>query len=946
MRLSYGIWWTVLVAVAAAPALVGCDLPTEGPSFETETNVNTPVVAEKTFSFLGGPDSQFEPLVDTTTSTFDSLFTVASGSKDISIVQEIDNFDVGSLEGALDEAGGDFSIDESITQELVKDSRIRRQAVDASYLRTNEPYESGDPAPSTPRQIVDNDNDDQVAVPFLASQIFEAPDFGAVDASGATVEAVVLTSETTLPSGAVNQIEFTLTNNGSNTLRGDGGSGPPRVRIQDTDGTIRTLASADFGGEIPPGGSETATLDVSGTRLDGTTRYQIVVSGTDAANTADLTTDVSTWRYQATVLSDAQNVTIEASQNAISTAGTGASRFEGIEIEEGQATLAIDNQFSFPLEISRIQLQNARPPDFGSVPDLGVDLQPPDFSPIPSGVDTSQTIDNLGGKGITDAIDVNVTASPASNTITVAADDELQVSTTATLLIRTLLFRPDGEVLTSDGTVQLGQGQQQVTFEPGDFVELSNALINVSNLTIDATKVADPHPQAAFDTLTLSYPDIRTPPYDPGDSLSVRFVRSPSGQFEKEELEVGPQTDPRDISVSFGGENIRIFPQGNREVRFSVRGKLESDSTSQSILNLEDELSAVTSASKDDYTVAGLRVSEADPFRLDVTDDVDADGTLDLADNQEVRTASLGGFGGITDRVGGLELASTRLDFSVRTRNVARTDARLVAAIQGRGGTGDILLAGKPGTNREATSLPSETAFIDRGRRIQLDSLLQFRLNLDGARVGEDARVSKAIDDRNSNVAPFINALPSEVRFAGQVELNADGGDLRLQRPVELDAGFTVDVPLRIKGAFVLRDTLDADFENLENLTDTTESVSISEASFEFGYRNGLPLGADPQFDVVNENGTTVRSFAGDSLRIAPAPKTNDGAAGQPVEGTVVVNLGDSVQELENLSRGTAIVIRLAFSQDQGGPAARLRADDTIRLDFRTDVRTSVEVGD
>ena len=91
--------------------LAGCDMPTGEPSINTEVEVNAPVAAQKTFSFLGGDKSEFEPLIDTTTSDFDSLFTVGDAQKDISIVQRVDNFDIGTLNGALSNASGDLSFE-------------------------------------------------------------------------------------------------------------------------------------------------------------------------------------------------------------------------------------------------------------------------------------------------------------------------------------------------------------------------------------------------------------------------------------------------------------------------------------------------------------------------------------------------------------------------------------------------------------------------------------------------------------------------------------------------------------------------------------------------------------------------------------------------------------------------------------------------------------------
>ncbi len=927
-------WCGTLVALLFL-VLGGCDAPTGSPSLNTETSINVPLVSEKTFSFLGEADSsEFEPLIDTTSSEFDSLFVVGENPKDISVVQEVDNFDIGSLDDALDEAGGDLAVNDNFSEDLVQNSDLSSQEIDANYSRENSEYQSSSTTTAA-SGIFDPDtgpgSDDEVVVPFPASNVLEAPDFGAFNASGATVESVTLTGD----AQSVNEITFTLTNNGGNELD-DGSGNPPEIQIEDSGGN--DLAASGFGQTIAPGSNASTTLDVSGLTLGNGTQYRLILESndTDLNNTVELESALSEWRYQATTLSDAGNAEIRASSDgSVSTVGSGSSQFEGIEVGSGSITLGVDNQFSFPIEISQIQLQNASEPSFGDISDLAINES---FGTIQGGSGATETRD-LSGKGISKEIDVSVTASPASSQITVTADGRVDVSNTGALDIQTMYFRPDGETVRTSGEVALNNNR--VTFQDGDYAQLGNAVIDVSSLTIE--------PDVTFDTLALSYPDLRRrnvdgqgQDYQVEDSLEVLFVENPSGTFEFDRSRLDG-TGGFQLSLN---ENLRLYPSTGNQVAFSVRGLLESDNTAQAIVSFDDQISANTSI--ENFDIQELDVSGADAFDVEVTSDVDGNGELDLADDEEVRTASFDGFEGIAGRIDGLELANTSLDFTIETENLASTDAQLYAAIQGKSDAESVLLAGESGTDRGVSSNPFGTAFVDGIDNIGPDSLIKLGVDLQNTGLGEQAQRTKAIDSDNSNVSTFINSLPTEIRFAGQAQMNTDGGDLRLRKPVNLDAGFTLDVPLQIRNSeeFEVRDTIDADFSDLEDLTDSEEDLNISKAELRFQYANGLPLGADVEMVAVDAEGDEIRTFSGDDLRLEPAPKNSEGAAEGRASGEFVFTLGETKADLRDLADGRDIYLTLNMTQEQGGPPASLRADDTMRLDMRLNVEASVNTGD
>jgi len=632
-------------------------------------------------------------------------------------------------------------------------------------------------------------------------------------------------------------------------------------------------------------------------------------------------------------LSNAQDVNIEI-QDGLSTRGGSASQFEGINAGGGSVALSIDNRLSFDLAVDPIQLRNADEPSFGNLKALGIDLS---FAnpPIEGGTVERDTVD-MSGRGISDTVDVLGAASPASSEITVSADDTLGIATEGLINIQTLYFHPSGERLNSRGTFSFDE--ERVTFEEGDFVEVSSITLDVSDLTFD--------PQVDVDTFSLIYPDLKLRDrdgdgrtYEPGldDAFRARFVENPSGKFEFDRRKL--QQSSSGFQISFEDANVRIFAPGNNELEYEIRGLLEEGLDSDAIVSVDDKLSGNTTITN--LTLEEIDVSEAEPFTVTVPTN-DGDNKLDIAEDDEVREASFEGFGSITNRVDGLQLANANLDFFIETKNMTSTSAQLYAAIQGQNDASSIFLAGK-GDDRGVSSLPFEKQFVEAGTPIEPDSLIRLGVDLNEAQLGELFQQQEPVTGDNSNVPAFINALPTQVRFLGQARLNADGGDLRVRKPLEVDAGFALEVPLQIKSEFVVRDTIDADFSSLEDATDPTSTLTASDITFEFGYENGLPLGANAELTIADSSGAPIKTFSGDKLRIEPAPKNAAGAAeGTTGPQTAELNLGGTLDEIRTLAAGREIRLRLAMTQAEGDQPAQLRADDTIRFSLKLNANASV----
>ena len=900
-------WIAVLVATLAFA--VACDMPTSGPSLETETGLNTPVVVDKTFSFLGGDQSQHKPLIDTTTSQFDSLFTVGASDPSISIEEEVSSFDIGSLDEALDEATQGVGVDTSLSETVIQGSSLARQDLNANFREEN-----GVPPPTPSDETTVPVG--ETTIPFPPG-LLSIPAFEGTNIDADTVESGTLTGETSYEGAPVNLITFTLFNDPSNsTTLTDGSGDPPAIKIRDEGGNV--VAQRSFGGTIGPNQSESVEVGIEGETLGENSELVLVVEGNDVQD--ELTIELSPLRYREVALGGVDQIIVRGSKTDLSVQGeTGGAQFAGIETRSGTLQLEVANNLSFPIEVDSLLLENnlqgSPLPD--SFPTLNVFR---DSGPIPAGGTETFEI-NLGDKGIASGIDAKLkgVSAHSGNTVTVSAEGAVEFSASGSLPIDAMYFWPNGEQIHADGNFEIQQ--DRVSFDqPGDFVELNAGTLALDNFVSE--------PTVAFESFRVSFADIRRAPYGPGDSLTIEFPVGAEGP---------PEVDDVDLT------DLRLSPTGN-VVDIHLQGLLEtippSNRTASTlrVVRFGDEVRTDVSVSNLDVRALEAGVN---PFSIDVTEDANNDGVLDLSDPAERTQASFSSFEGITESIDGLTVTGSEFKFRVETD--VGTDAQLFAALQGRNGNSRTFLAGK-GSKK---SVPSTSSMADDfyagSAPIANEHLIQF--GVDGALTDDPVTRSILLTEENSTVDNFISALPSSFRVIAWARLTGDDdGRIRLRRPLTFDAGLSVSVPVQVDGSFTVEDTIDADFSALEDVTDPKEDVTISTAELRLTYSNGIPLGADAQFVALDDSGDEVVSLpgGGETVRLEPAPKAEDGTASAAQTGTATLDL--STQELRDLAQGRQLRLRLAMDQvDDGGPAT-LRATDTIKLSLEAKVEASVKV--
>lgn len=930
MQLSDWFSWAQSgsVFVVALVLVVGCDLPTGGPSFKTETELSAPVVAEKTFSFLGGPRSPHEPLIDTTTATFESIFRVGTQPEPSLFVREtVRSFDVGALDRALEEATQGIGVETTVSEPVLRGTDLATQSVDLTERRSTGTLESPEFRVTGPIGPPNN-SEDTLRVSFPTDEI-PSPRSETFRLENATFGAARLTRETTHGGARVNHVVYILQNGDDASRRlTDGDGNAPRIRLETGDGT--QIAAKRFDRPVAPGTSERVTLRVAGARLDRDTEAVLTVVGGDPRDDS-LRTEATRFRYREVTFQNVDRPRFQPDVTTVAPFGKAEIRVAGGTVRDGTLRMEVRNDFSFPVTFETIRLTNAA----GSLDPLPSDFPRLDVSEstgtLQPGEQTELDVD-LAGRGISDAVDLALSGSAeiAGDQLTVSSNSGVELSAQGELSVDNLYFWPDGEQVRTGGAFDVETGRLQ--FEaPSDFVELEAGTLAFDNLVSE--------PEVAFDRLRVSLPGLRRPPYASEDSLVLRFVEDPRGRFEFSPI--GVDDPPRDIAVDVG--DLRLSPTGNR-VDYHLHGVLETVGTPTAdnvrLLRFEDAVSADVSVS--DLDVRALEAGVT-PFSVPVTPDANGDGRLDLSDDAEASVVSIEGFDTFAGSIDGLQLDGGRLTFTINTD--AGSDAQLYAALQGRQGKTSTFLAGR-GDRSVSADDPLGDDFYRGGRRIAAQNLIQF--GVQGASADRVVSQSVTLTDANSSVDDFISALPSSLRFVAQARLTGDSENrIRLRRPLTFDAGLDVEVPVRFEDSFTVRDTVDADLSSLADVTaPDSGDVTVSTATLSVDYTNRLPMGANLRMTVLDGSGASVLVLPGESesLQIGPAPKGEDGTARDANSGTVTLDLSES--EVRTLAQGTQIRLRLGIDQREDGPPATVRATDTIQLSLRARVKATVAVGE
>lgn len=889
--------------------LNGCDIPTEGPEFSFDTSVKAPLILDRTFVLLGPDDSGHAALIDTTQASFDTLFTVEPTTSRLLINQDLDELEIGDLDDLISEISLDpISVGVSIGSLESQAFETETFGDDVGLFISPELDLGAAPVnPTVPSYPIGN-----VLVP---------PTVDLINLSGVTVEFVRLSDNTS----NVNQFEFTLENNlASGTLTDGQGEAPLLILEQDDNGTTVEIAQVRFPNTIAPGQSAQATMSVSGETLTSNAEYRLEISTTegDGPMTGDptgvqLTTLVRPLEYADTGVTDVPAQSdIDASGDELSLAGE--TNFSGIIAAGGDITIHIENNLPFDVTLTEITVRNLADVGTTAAPSIMLDL-----NDLPAGTSTNipegQAVDlvfPLAGAVIASTIQVDVLASsPGKNSSAVIGDaDGLYTSVVGNVEVDELYFVPEAEVFTSNGLLEIDV--DDVSFESGqEFVELESGTLLIEEITNQMGM--------DMEMLQFSLPGFRVAPYGEADSLVIKFSGSSNNAETLEFSQLSGETTLSDIPIDLSG--VRIYPVDN-EATYNVFAVSESGETTS--LSVSDQIIA-------SLAPQSLQVSKVSaimrPTSIDLTEDTNGDGMLEVMSNLEAEVMDLGSLDALSDYdLDEFSFNGTQFTFNVDTNLGA--DIIFYAAMVGVKDDGShVYLSGQ---NEFAVTQDDTLAqsFVLDGAPIAPENLMKFVIP--GAPSASEVVTQVVeINGTNSNIDDFISSIPEEFRYVGKgLVQGMDGGLVELEKPFTIAANISAGIPLSFSGAFGIDETFDADLSSLEDFTKTDTEVSINEGSLMLEYTTGLPVGVNLQVDFLDDSGRVVATLpdsAGTAFELAAAEANEAGLATQPV--TDLLEVGVTKDQLRAMSNGTSARLSLNVNTNDGVPAT-LRATDTIQI--------------
>ena len=896
-----------VLCLVALVLLSRCDIPTESPDFSLTTSVKAPLILDKTFVLLGPDDTGLTPLIDSTDASFDTLFSVDPTNNRLMINQDLDDLDIGNLDDLISEVDLD-PISVSVSIGSLEEQTFQTDTFGDEVGIFTSPEVNLAAAPVNP------------SVPsYPIGTILVPPTVDLINLSNVTVESVRLSENT----GTVNTFEFTLTNGlGSETLTDGQGNAPEVILERPDGGSTIEIARARFNTTPGPGQQATATMNVADALLTSDAVYRLNIS-TNAGDTpmtnnptaVQVATRVLPLEYADTgVTSVPAQSDIDASGDALSLGGD--TDFSGIIAAGGSITISIANNLPFDVTLTELTVRNLG--DVGTTTAPSVMLNLDDLAPgISRSIPASSSTDlvfPMAGKVISSEIEVDVLASsPGTSGSAIIEDtDGLFTTVVGNIVVDQLFFVPEAEQFTSNGLLTIDV--DDVSFETGnEYVELESGTLFIEEITNEMGM--------DMEELRFSMPGFRTSPYTEADSLVIRFQGSTTNPASFQYSQLSGNTTLRDIAIDLTG--VRIYPVNN-ETDYNVFAI--SEAGQQTSLNVADQIRASLAPQNLQIGRVEAIMNEAS---VDLTDDFDGDGRLEIMSDQEAEVMDLGSLSELNEYdLDGFQFNGSQFTFSIDTNLGA--DIVFFAAMVGIDGNGQpVYLSGR----NEFGVLPSDALaqdFVLNGQVIPPENLIKF--TIPGA-PSADQVVTQVIEinETNSNLDEFISSLPEEFRYVGKgLVQGVNGGRVQLQKPFTMEATIGAGIPLSFTGSISAEETIDADLSELDEYTDPEADVVLNEGQLELEYTNGLPIAVGLQVDFLDASGTTILTLpTTDSYTLDAAPSNEAGLSTGGQEGVLDITVTE--EQLRTLSRGQEARVRFAIDTNPNTPAT-LRASDTIQL--------------
>lgn len=384
-------------------------------------------------------------------------------------------------------------------------------------------------------------------------------------------------------------------------------------------------------------------------------------------------------------------------------------------------------------------------------------------------------------------------------------------------------------------------------------------------------------------------------------------------------------------------ENTKEAPVGER-----IRTINEADSINSSVEILEMEIKEATGIVK--------------PQKVLLNDDIDGDEMLDLYNDDEAEVTEIDGLDDLSKQLDNLDFTNPRLTINY-VSNIGIPTA-IYGSFVGTSADGEEIFLTATQSNCDAasnyvctvTSTEEIDSLLANGRPLNTNEVVKFTPEVINNPTGQNG-APIVFSRNNSNVADFLNNLPTKIRFIGKAVINEDGGEATILDTLIFDPTISVDIPLAFatEDAATYTDTTEQDLGDIPS-PENGDETEITEGILYIDYENGIPLGINLNIGFLDSTNTIFESIpvAGEEINLlASGVDQVTRFAANPTSGTMQIALNQS--QLRQLYKTkflkiSAELVTTDNSGDGSGDEVRLRTTDFIKLSVRAELTIESEV--
>ncbi|GAB5409134.1 MAG: hypothetical protein BalsKO_14990 [Balneolaceae bacterium] len=521
--------------------------------------------------------------------------------------------------------------------------------------------------------------------------------------------------------------------------------------------------------------------------------------------------------------------------------------------------------------------------------------------------------------------------------------EDINVDITVNWLAQNTQANPGALVVEQLNGVGLVASEVEAAVTPQDFSTSSTTTFDASEFTFtDAAHYVELESgtislnpivnglDLTVESLIISFPGIREFPYSESDSLTIRYTNE---NGEDNRILRSSTANGRSIDLT----GYRLFALNN-EVSYNISALTEN--TQDAAVGDQTRTINENQAINSGVEIVDLKIAEAFgniAQQVVLLGDDDPSNGVDIIDaynETEVELTEIDGLEDLSSQIDGIEFTNASLSINYSTDiGVPTTIYAIFLAVDGDGG--EIFLNGNDGSpNQVQVGDPISGIFVN-GLQAVENQLV--KIEIDPSLSGNLESKSVTFDSTTTNIGPFLNSLPKEIRFLGKSVINQSGGEATIKTPLNFDPSLSIDLPLAFKTttAATFSDTTEtSDLEDVPS-RENGDDATISEAILSIGYDNGLPLGFGLRIRFLDELGVEIPGLAlpissGEQYDLLPAQVDTDSRfASTSTPGTIQIAMDQSQTDL--LYR-TASVIIDATLETSSNEEVKIRATDSISL--------------